>query len=79
MEFSWDYFVECLYLGDQRIFGYLDYIITVETGKNYYGFIVDKFGKRILQQKYKKLQSLLEEAKIDGKTLKELWDDLYLV
>jgi len=79
MEFSYEHFVECLVLGDQRIFSYLNYIIVVETSKDYCGFIVEQLGKRILKQTYKDVHSLLERAKVDGKTLKELWNKLILV
>ena len=79
MEFSYEHFVKCLVLGDQRVFSYLNYIIVVETSKDYCGFIVEQFGKRILKQSYKDVHSLLEGARIDGKSLRELWDVLYLV
>lgn len=79
MEFSYEHFVKCLVLGDQRVFSYLNYIIVVETSKDYCGFIVEQFGKRILKQCYKDVHSLLEGARIDGKSLRELWDNLYLV
>ena len=79
MEFSYEHFVECLILGDQRIFSYLSYIIVVETSKDYCGFIVEQFGKRILKQSYKDVHSLLEGARIEGKTLRDLWNNLCLV
>ena len=79
MEFSYEHFVKCLILGDQRTFSYLNYIFVVETSEDYCGFIVWQFKKIILRQRYKDVHSLLEGARIDGKSLRELWDKLILV
>jgi hypothetical protein len=78
MEFSYDYFVDCLIQGDQRIFAYQDKIIVVQSSKKFVQFIVERYGKRLIDLRCETPQLLLDNARIDGKTLQEIWDELKL-
>lgn len=78
MGFSYKNFVDCLSEGDQRIFSYKNMILVIENIGKESHFIIECDGLRIVKQNYSSPIALLENARVDGKSLQEIWDDLTL-
>lgn len=79
MEFSYDYFVECLIYGDQREFRFQNNIIIIRSTPKESIYTIERHGEIIYQKKYKTYQELLNDVKIDGKSIQEVWDKLELL
>lgn len=78
MEFSYEYFVDCMIDGDYREFWYHDKILIVSCTSKSSVFEIEHLGKIIRYCKFKTPQDLLENVRVDGKSLKDIWDDLSL-
>ena len=76
MEFSYEHFVNCLVEGDYNQFWYKDSILVFQSTKKESNFYIERNGLIAFKQKYKTPQELLDNVRIDGKSLKEIWDDL---
>lgn len=90
-EISWEEFYEDFIVGGYYEFEYktLCVCVIVETTKRFFHkkekewvFIVHDnsgSGKLMISAKYQTAQLLLENARVEGKSLREIWDELELV
>ena len=79
MEFSYDYFVKCLMDGDQREFKLGDIIIDICSKPDESIYTIEHHGEIVYQKKYRTPQELLNNEKIEGKSIQEIWGKLELL